>query len=125
MLLRALRQTTDRHIYRTIMSTVDFDKSSAKFMSDRVELMLRRAQEMENVRSQRECLSFIGQHFRQYFAQFGKFSSDEVVGKALIDEYILVHCHDMIEKFDLLCFGMFVEYIVLCMNMDITVVLYD
>ena len=119
LILRALKATSDREIYNSIMQGSDKDL----FLSQRIELMLRQFKCMQ-CRTQKECLAFIGKKFSHYFGHFSrKFTKDEVFGEYFLKECILIHCSNNNEKYDLICVAirklfMFVEGKIKSDNLD-------
>ena len=101
LLLRALKETTDREIYNTILRG-----NKNKFLSKRIELMLRESKSQPYGRTQKECLSFIGDKFRRYIRYKSKYDSDQNIGMELLDKTMLVHCTNNLDKFNLICLGL-------------------
>ena len=99
--MRALKPTTDRQIYETIMQGTT--KGENLFLSERIELMLRQSQLMQCGRTQKECLQYIGEKFSLFFQHFSRnFTKSEEIGEYFLDECILIHCSNNDEKYNLI-----------------------
>jgi len=96
LLLRALKETTDREIYNKMMQ----DNWSNTFLSDRVELMLRLSKK-RCINTQLEALSYLGSNFRMAMGR-SKYASDAEVGRFLLDRLLFVNCETFEQKFDLM-----------------------
>lgn len=104
LLLRALRETSDREIYEKTLA----GEHTNRFVADRIEVLLRgagmdvdrtkkeRAEEgarqnlIRTLFGQRECLAYLGKIFRVVLGEPASLS-DVDVGRALLRRYVLVH----------------------------------
>ena len=98
LLLRCLRETTDKQIFNEIIRG-DFDNS---FIRDRIEFILHEGKR-HGVFKRRDALSLVGSRFRVAL-EAAPSLSDEEVGEHLLENYILVHLDDCDDKFCLLIF---------------------
>ncbi|ORY90187.1 hypothetical protein BCR35DRAFT_287430 [Leucosporidium creatinivorum] len=98
MVLKALVGATDKEIFMGILQN-DFENT---FLTDRVELLLRGFKSY-GLRTQHQCLEFLGDKFRVVL-QCPEDWSNERVGQFLIDRIVLVHLKDPKDKLRLLYF---------------------
>ena len=107
LLLRALRETSDREIYEKTLA----GEHTNRFVSDRIEVLLRgsgmdvdrtkqeRADEgarpnlVRTLFGQRECLAYLGRMFRIVLGEPASLS-DMDCGRALMRRFVLVHLSD-------------------------------
>ncbi len=104
VLLRALRQTTDREIYdRMCCPSRETGKVSNAFVANHVEVMLRDGS-VRNIFSRKDALCRIGKEFRVQMQKMVSVvgMSDEEVGFLLLKRCVLVHLEDCDDKFSLL-----------------------
>ena len=98
--LKSLWAASDREIYETICSAaIDENKS---FYSARAELMLRKLEE-HSMKTSRDCIEYLGKHFRTV-VDAPNFKSNFSVGSTLLRRHLFVHCSDNTEKAQLLIF---------------------
>jgi len=93
LILRCLKQCTDREIYEQITLGEEHDS----FLSDRVEFMLRLAKQ-NNFIDRLWCLGFLGSKFRNIL-YLSKYRSDIKCGEYIIKHCIFVNCKAMVEKY--------------------------
>eukprot|EP00941_MAST-03F_sp_MAST-3F-sp1_P004303 g4303.t1 len=114
LVLRALKETTDREIYDRLVGT-EQTKNKDTFVADHVEVILRDGRTYGGMYSKTECLAYIGARFRILLSQglSTELMTDAEVGRALLHRYIFVHLSDPTkivnesadaEKFSLLLF---------------------
>eukprot|EP01084_Bolivina_argentea_P266979 453030_1 len=103
LLLRALKPTTDREIYNSIMQGTHKEEKNL-FLSERVELMLHQSKELP-CRTQKGCMAFIGEKFRKFYPYLSIHAPAEEIGQELLKNCILIHCPTNEEKFNLLTLG--------------------
>lgn len=96
LLLRCLKNCTDREIYQQIL----MGEEDNSFMTERVESMLRLAKETR-IRTQAEALAFIGSRFRDVL-YLSKHKTDIECGEYIISQFIFVNCKNNIDKWYLL-----------------------
>ncbi|KAJ3090585.1 hypothetical protein HK102_003291 [Quaeritorhiza haematococci] len=99
LVLRALRETTDREVFEYITSS-----TSAKdtFLTDRVELLLRSFRKYP-CKTQKQCLTYIGSKFH-IMLDSPEDSTEEEVGMEFLRKVVLVHLEEDRDKFNLLIF---------------------
>eukprot|EP00501_MAST-03F_sp_TOSAG23-6_P001162 GSMAST32.ASY1.ANO1.1206.1 assembled CDS len=95
LLMRALKEVTDREIY---------DRLSSSFVADHVEVILRDGRTYGDMYSRTQCLAYLGARFRVLLQQglSCELMSDAQVGRALLHRHIFVHLSHA--KFSLLLF---------------------
>jgi len=101
LVLKALAPTTDREIYERVLAG---DRGNT-YLSDRVLMLLREAKRFgAAVQSREAALAYLGARFRNVIPGVSESLSDEQMGQALLDNFVLVHIpRDRgREKFDLL-----------------------
>ena len=104
LVLRALRDVTDREIYDRLVQ----GRTDNAWLTDRAELMLRTGlSSVQSLQGRREILAYLGSNFR-IMARVEPSVSDEDVGRLILHEQLFVHCVGGSEeannrqKFDLL-----------------------
>ncbi|KAI5477061.1 DNA-directed RNA polymerase I subunit RPA2 [Pseudohyphozyma bogoriensis] len=98
MIMKALCGATDKEIFTGILQN-DFENT---FLTDRVELLLRGFKSY-GLKTQNECLEFLGDKFRVVLQPPEDWTNAEV-GKFLIDRIVLVHLTDPKDKLRMLFF---------------------
>ena len=98
LLLRCLRETTDKQIFNEIIRG-DYGNS---FIRDRVEFILHEGKR-HGVFKRSEALALVGSRFR-VMLEAAPSLSDEAVGEFLLNNFVLVHLDDNDDKFCLLIF---------------------
>ena len=85
LLLRCLRETTDRQIFNEVIR----GDTNNSFIRDRVEFILHEGKR-HGVFRRRDALALVGSKFRVVL-EAGPSLTDEEVGQFLVDSYVLVH----------------------------------
>ena len=101
LLLRCLRDTTDKHIFDAIIR--GSNGSGSSFFRDRVEFMLHEGKK-HGVYQQEQALALVGSRFRIMIEGAHDTLSDEEVGRKLLKDYVLVHLDNNDDKFEMLVF---------------------
>lgn len=98
LILKALvPNVTDKSIYIQIIQ----QDAENTFLTGRVEMMLRSFRSSESqLRTQQDCLEFLGERFRPVFTSSDQASNAEI-GNQLIKTMFLVHLNDPSDKFNL------------------------
>lgn len=102
LVLKALRECTDRDIYARVCAG-DYDDA---FVCERIEVALRAARDLgARVRGRADALMYLGRRFRSQLAlgdADASAVSDEAAGRLLLEQYVLVHLDDHAAKWELL-----------------------
>ncbi|RKP09581.1 hypothetical protein THASP1DRAFT_34361 [Thamnocephalis sphaerospora] len=98
MIIKSLVDTSDMEIFQAILRE-DFDNT---FVTDRVELMLRKFKNYE-LHTREQCLAYLGDKFRVVMNQ-AEDVSDVDVGKFLLQKVVLVHLKHNRDKFNMLAY---------------------
>lgn len=85
VVMKALEDISDKEIYDRVLQ----GDHQNTFSSTRLELLLRDAKQY-GVFTRRECLSYLGAHFRIFLPLTDR-ASDEEAGRMLLDRYVCVH----------------------------------
>ena len=96
LVLRALKETTDREIYDRVLR----GQRDNTHLADRVELVLRSGRAF-SLNSREEVLAYLGARFRSV-QDIPDSMSDVQAGRVLLSEYVLVHLDSGEDKFELL-----------------------
>lgn len=97
LILKGLRETTDREIFENVLGG-DYKNT---YLADRMELLLTDTAESFDLKTKEDVLRYLGACFRSIL-DMPQTISDADAGKMLLDRYILVHLDENQAKFDVM-----------------------
>jgi DNA-directed RNA polymerase I subunit RPA2 len=98
LILKGLINSSDKEIFEGVMMQ-DYENT---FLTDRVELLLRSFKTYA-LKTQDQCLEYLGDKFRVVLAQPEDWT-DKEIGTWLINKMVLVHLYDPRDKFRMLVY---------------------
>lgn len=102
LILKALVPVSDSSIFERLVMAHSDAEGLDTFLTERIELLLRAFKQF-NVRTQRQCLAFLGSKFA-VMLDCPENWTDEQCGRFFLDRLVCVHTKDSMEKFDTLIF---------------------
>lgn len=108
IILKALIESNEYEIYEQLMSIQSDSKAmkgalGSQFVSQRAKIILEEVRQL-SLFTRHDCLQFLGNRFRPVMGLEDKQQHAAVVGEQVLNDYILVHLDNPLDKFNLLVF---------------------